>query len=63
MTWFTLRQAAAYTQVSDSTIRREARASRLRGYKVGGRRLWRFRKEDVDDWLVNASAERKEHEP
>ena len=26
-------------------------AGRLPGYKVGGRRVWRFRVEDVDAWL------------
>ena len=49
--WLTLIEAAQYAKVSGVTLRREARAGRLRGYKVGGRRLWRFKAEDVDAWL------------
>ena len=36
----------------DGTILREARAGRLRGFKIGGRRCWRFLAEDVDRWLM-----------
>ena len=50
--WLDVRGAAARALCSDATILREARAGRLRGYKLGGRRCWRFRAEDVDQWLM-----------
>src|SRR5207249_230364 len=50
--WLTLEQAAEYAKVSGATLRREAKAKRLRAYKVGGRRCWRFRPEDIDQWLL-----------
>jgi excisionase family DNA binding protein len=49
--WLTVRQAAVRAQVSEATVRREAKALRLRASKVGGRRSWRFRPEWVDAWL------------
>lgn len=49
--WLTLSEAATYANVSPTTLRREAKSGRLRGCKVGGRRLWRFRFEDIDTWL------------
>ena len=50
--WLDVRGAAERTGVSDSTVLREARSGRLRGYRVGGRKLWRFRREDVDRWIT-----------
>ena len=37
--WLDVRAAAARALCSDGTVLREARAGRLRGYKIGGRRL------------------------
>jgi excisionase family DNA binding protein len=56
--WRTLEQAGKYTQTSTATLRREAKAGRLRGYRVGGRRCWRFKIEDLDAWLQNEWTER-----
>ena len=50
--WLTVPGAAGWALVSEATILREARVGRLRGYKVGNRKLWRFRREDVDAWLM-----------
>ena len=50
--WLDVRGAAAWALVSEGTVVREARAGRLRGYKVGNRKLWRFRRQDVDGWLM-----------
>ena len=55
--WLSLAQGARYANVSGATLRREARAGRLRGFKVGGRRLWRFRPEHIDAWLEASSGE------
>jgi excisionase family DNA binding protein len=52
--WLDVKAAAARVLVSESTILREARRGRLVGYKVGGRKCWRFRSADVDDWLMQS---------
>ena len=49
--WITLQQAAERAQVSEATIRREAKAGRLRAVRIGGRRSWRLRSLWVDEWL------------
>lgn len=49
--WLDPDGAASRAVVSVATIRREARAGRLVGYRVGGRKCWRFRPSDVDRWL------------
>jgi excisionase family DNA binding protein len=53
--WLDVRAAAARALVSSATILREARAGRLTAYKVGGRRCWRFRPDDVDRWLMGST--------
>ena len=50
--WLDTQAAAARALCSDATILREVRAGRLRGFKIGGRRCWRFLAEDVDRWLM-----------
>lgn len=54
--WMSLRDAASYASCSVTTISREARAGRLRGYKLARRRSWRFSQADIDFWMT-ASAE------
>jgi len=53
--WLDVRRAATRALVSPSTILRELRAGRLRGYRVGGRKCWRVRPEDVDAWLMRTA--------
>ena len=60
--WLDVRGAAGRVLCSEATVLREAREGRLRGYKIGGRRCWRFRAEDVDRWLMQ-TAEPVEYEP
>lgn len=50
--WLTVRGAALRALCSEATVLREARKKRLRGFKIGGRRCWRFLKDDVDRWLM-----------
>jgi excisionase family DNA binding protein len=45
----TIREVAAYTRVSEKTIRRAIGDGRLRAFKLPGG--LRFRVEDVDAWL------------
>ena len=53
--WWTVKQSARYVNCSPVTLLREARNGRLQGYKVGGRRAWRFKREDLDAWLEQRS--------
>jgi excisionase family DNA binding protein len=53
--WLTLEEAGSYVKTSTATLRREAKSGRLRGYKVGGRRCWRFKVEDLDAWLQHGA--------
>ena len=50
--WLTLDEAAAYAKVSTATITRARKGGGLRGYKVQGKKLWRFHVADLDQWLV-----------
>lgn len=48
--WLDVHRAAAHVDVSEPTILRAARAGALQGFKVG--KLWRFRREDLDAWVM-----------
>lgn len=51
--WLTPTQAAEHLGVSAATVLRAARTGRLTAYKVGlGRKLWRFKTQDLDMWLT-----------
>ena len=54
LTWLTIEEAAAYLRVSDRTIRRALAAGDVKAYRVGGRRDLRFRREDLDAYLLPA---------
>lgn len=54
--WLTLDEAAAYAKLSPATITRARKAGGLRGYKVQGKKLWRFNVTDVDRWLEGGVA-------
>jgi excisionase family DNA binding protein len=47
--WLTLEQVAEYLQMSNSAIYKLAQKSKIPGHKVG--RQWRFKKEEIDDWV------------
>lgn len=55
--WLDVRGAAARSLTNVSTILREARAGRLVGFKIGGRRNWRFRSSAVDSWIESGTPE------
>jgi excisionase family DNA binding protein len=50
-TWLTLRGAAQHTQLSPATLLRAVKRGELIAFRVGGRRLIRFRAHDLDGWL------------
>lgn len=49
--WMSVKEAADHAAVSVETVRRAARAGRLKGLKVNAARIWRTRREWVDEWL------------
>lgn len=51
--WLTLEQIAEYLQMSTSSIYKMAQAGKIPAYKVG--RQWRFKKEEIDKWVINKS--------
>jgi excisionase family DNA binding protein len=57
-TWFTVKQAAGYLQISTSTIYAMARDGTLPASRVGNQ--WRFDKAEIDHWLKNKSSNSRE---
>jgi excisionase family DNA binding protein len=51
-TWWSLADAVHYTGLSVTTLRRAARRGQLVGTFVGGR-IWRFRQEDCDQFMID----------
>lgn len=47
--FLSVRQVAAYLQVSDKTVHRMVKAGRLPAGRVGGQ--WRFRRDEIDRWF------------
>ena len=51
MTWMTLKQVAAYTRLSEPTLRRAARKGLLRCVKVAEGRIYRFQLAAVEEFM------------
>jgi excisionase family DNA binding protein len=49
--WLTLEEAATYAKLSTASITRARKSRALTGYKVQGKKLWRFNVTDIDRWL------------
>lgn len=49
--WMTLKEIAEYLNVSKDSIYRLAQKREIPASKLGN--LWRFRKEEIDDWMKN----------
>jgi len=49
--WMTLEETAEYLQVSRDSIYRMAQKGEIPASKVGN--LWRFKKEEIDEWMKN----------
>lgn len=49
----TIKQVAAYLQVTERTIYRLAAAKKIPAFKVGG--TWRFSRTDIDSWIKQQS--------
>jgi excisionase family DNA binding protein len=56
--WLSVNEIADYLGVKRDTIYKWINRKQLPGHKVG--RLWKFRKKDVDDWILNATRNRQQ---
>ena len=52
LTWLDIDDAAAYLRVGERTMRRAVAAGEIKAYRVGGRRDLRFRREDLDAYMI-----------
>ncbi|MCG7932143.1 MAG: helix-turn-helix domain-containing protein [Candidatus Thiodiazotropha lotti] len=53
----TLKEVAAYLKLAEKTAYRLAAEGKLPGFKVGG--SWRFKKEDVENWIEQRKTNEK----
>ena len=53
VTILTIKELAEYLKVAEKTIYRLIAAKKIPAFKVGG--AWRFRKSDIDAWIVTQS--------
>ena len=56
----TLKEVAQYLKLAEKTAYRLAAEGRLPGFKVGG--SWRFKREDIEHWIVEQKANNKKRE-
>ena len=56
----TCTEVAEFLRVHLSSVRRWSRSGELKAYKVGSRGDWRYREQDVRDFLYNTSGARPE---
>ncbi|MBT3387039.1 MAG: helix-turn-helix domain-containing protein [Desulfobacula sp.] len=53
--WLSVDEIAEYLGAKRDTIYKWINRRQLPGHKVG--RLWKFRKKEVDDWILKGKAE------
>ncbi|MFC1674529.1 helix-turn-helix domain-containing protein [Candidatus Omnitrophota bacterium] len=51
--WMTLEEVAQYLKVSKDSIYRLAQKGEMPASKIGN--LWRFKKEEIDEWMKNTT--------
>jgi excisionase family DNA binding protein len=56
--WISVEEIAAYLGVKKDTIYKWIDRRKMPAHKVG--RLWKFRKEDVDNWIHSGGASRND---
>lgn len=54
----TLKEVADYLKLAEKTAYRLAAEGKLPGFKVGG--SWRFKREDIANWIEKSKAKRKD---
>lgn len=55
--WMTLEEIAKYLKVSKDSIYRLAQKREVPASKIGN--LWRFRKDEIDEWMKNNRKDKK----
>ena len=55
---FTIKELAAYLKLAEKTAYRLTSELKLPGFKAGG--SWRFRKSEIDRWIVEQEEKRDE---
>ncbi len=53
----TVKEVAEYLQVTERTLYRLAQGGKIPAFKVGN--SWRFRREDLDQWIRDQTAGRR----
>ena len=48
-----IKDLSSYLKINEKTIYKLAKKGKLPGVKIGG--MWRFKKEAIDNWMMNAS--------
>lgn len=48
----TIKELSLYLKINEKTIYKLAKQRKLPGVKIGG--MWRFKKEAIDNWMMNA---------
>jgi len=48
----TIKDLSLYLKINEKTIYKLAKQGKLPGLKIGG--MWRFKKEAIDNWMMNA---------
>ena len=49
----TIKDLSLYLKFNEKTIYKLTKQGKLPGVKIGG--MWRFKKEAIDNWMMNAS--------
>ena len=53
----TIKEVSDYLKITEKTAYRLAAEGKIPGFKVGGG--WRFRKEQIDNWITQSAANQK----
>jgi excisionase family DNA binding protein len=59
--WLSVNEIAAYLGIKRDTVYKWITWKRMPGHKVG--RLWKFRKEEVNQWVRSGGAQTSDAEP
>ncbi len=57
---FTIKELSTYLKLAEKTAYRLASDGKLPGFKVGG--AWRFRKAEVDRWIIEQELNNKKQD-
>jgi excisionase family DNA binding protein len=56
--WLSVKEICTYLGVSNDTVYRWIESHRMPSHKVG--RLWKFQKDEIDEWVKAGGASQKE---